>query len=57
LLALLVFLAMIFGARISTGALIETLFGIPAPNPVEVDCHPLGVNGKPLRMEGNAENG
>src|SRR5580704_11306581 len=34
--------------RISTGALIETLFGIPAPNPVEVDCHPLGVNGKPL---------
>jgi hypothetical protein len=34
--------------RISTGALIETLFGIPAPNPVEVECHPLGVNGKPL---------
>jgi hypothetical protein len=34
--------------RISTGALIETLFGIPAPNPVEVECRPLGVNGKPL---------
>ena len=34
--------------RISTGDLIEKLFGIPAPNPVEVDCHPLGVNGKPL---------
>jgi hypothetical protein len=34
--------------RISTGALIETVFGIPAENPVEVDCQPLGVNGKPL---------
>jgi hypothetical protein len=34
--------------RISTGALIETVFGIPAENPVEVDCRPLGVNGKPL---------
>jgi hypothetical protein len=53
--------------RIATDALIETLFGIPAPNPVEVECHPLGVNGKPLgiaanickivklRMKGNAE--
>ena len=34
--------------RIAADALIEKLFGIPAPNPVEVECHPLGVNGKPL---------
>jgi hypothetical protein len=34
--------------RIASDALIEKLFGIPAPNPVEVECWPLGVNGKPL---------
>jgi hypothetical protein len=34
--------------RISTGAMIESVFGIPAENAVEVECRPLGINGKPL---------
>jgi hypothetical protein len=30
------------------GDFFEKAYGIPAPNPVEVECLPLGINGKPL---------